>query len=41
MVKGTERVKEVSGKGLHGKPERAKDFLAAPKTQRGLEIIIP
>lgn len=34
------RENEVSGKGPRGKLERAKDFLAAPKTQMGLEIII-
>lgn len=39
-VKGTGRVKEVLGKGPRGKLERAKDFLAAVRTQMGLEIII-
>ena len=39
-VKGTGRVKEVSGKGPHGKLERAKGFLAAARTQMELEIII-
>ena len=39
-VKGTGRVKEVSGKGPRGKLERAKGFLAAARTQMGLEIII-